>query len=304
MKTYEFHATSNPAIKRVVDRDGEWQNYFHVPTRRYLRGVTTVLHRGYAKSDRFHQWLKNHTKDEIDAALRFGRDKGDAGHQLANLILLGEKVTTDTLIVADDNRTKRVPTWREWEAILSFERFIVAHGIRIVAHEHTVCNVREGYAGTFDGIVRLMKACGVKVCACSSFVGLLLLLDWKFGGGIYPEMGAQVAAYSNADLSEILHGHQLAGTGIVRFGTRHKTTGGYEPEFYDARETAGHWTEFLAAMKIDDATFRPFDPRAIVAIPTSLSLTVEREHLEPPRRKQQRRKKPAPRRRQRTGRAA
>lgn len=281
MKTYELRATSDPDLKRVVDREGEWETYFHEPSGLYLRGVTAILHRAWGKPQ-LMTWAKNQLPGIVEQKLRYGGEKGDAVHQFIAKVLSGAKCSRETMVSAEDRITKRLLKNDEWDAVLSFTRFWIAHEPRLIAHEKTVANLRKRYAGTMDLILRLTKACKVKWCACKPFIGRLLLLDWKSGGGIYDDMGAQVASYANADLSAILRGHKLAGSGIVRLGTKHKTTGGYEAQFYDWHETRRHFAEFQAAIKIDDASYRPFDPAVIFDIPDSVTITVDHEELQAP----------------------
>ena len=48
-------ATLDPKLFRVVDIHGEWEHYFDEETGRYLRGVSSILHRGYAKGFGFYK---------------------------------------------------------------------------------------------------------------------------------------------------------------------------------------------------------------------------------------------------------
>jgi len=280
MKTFDLRPTSDPNLFRVVDRNGEWEHYWHQPADRYLRGVTAILHRAWGKPELF-KWAKHQLPGIVEQKLHYGGEKGDAVHQFNAKILAGENCDMRTQILSEDHETGRELTHPEWDCVLSFDRFMTDHRWSVVAFEMAVANLLHGYAGSFDAIFRLLQACKWDQCACKPYVGKLLLLDWKSGGGIYDDMGAQVAAYANADLRHILRGHRLAGTAIVRLGTRHKRTGGYETQFYNWHETRRHFTEFKAAIRIDNASYKPFDPKSIIDIPESLTLRVEREELEP-----------------------
>jgi len=284
MKTFDLRPTSDPNLFRVVDRNGDWEHYWHQPADRYLRGVTAILHRAWGKPELF-KWAKHQLPGIVEQKLHYGGEKGDAVHQFIAKVLNGHDCSRTTKVISEDRINERELKNDEWDCILSFARFWNAHAPKLIAHELAVANLRYGYAGSLDLILRLMRACGLKAgqwrCPCAQFIGKLLLLDWKSGGGIYDDMGAQIAAYANADLREILHGHKLGGTGIIRLGTKRKTTGGWEPEFYSVPETRTHFAEFKAAIRIDNASYQPFDPESIFDIPESVSLTVEREELEP-----------------------
>lgn len=71
----------------------------------------------------------------------------------------------------------------------SFVGFLEAYRPEYLATEATVFNRAQGYAGTLDAIVRLQ-------------VGgrwLQIVLDYKSGRDIYPEVALQLAAYSRAE---------------------------------------------------------------------------------------------------------
>lgn len=283
MKTYELKPTSNPALERVVDRDGDWRHYRHVPSGTYLRSVNFILDSGYAKGTGFYTALKNSTAEEWERRLEAAGDKGDAVHQLIKKILSGEQVTRTTMILADDNVNFRLPTYEEFEAALAMSAFWADHACKLVIHEYPVYNLPDGYAGTLDVICRITKACGNRYCRCEPYVGKLGLLDWKSGGGIWDNYGPQDSAYWTGiatmveDPISALAG-QIEFTGIVRVGTNHKV--GYQTEFYDKTESETHYREFLAARTIHDANYRPFDPeKEVYEIPDIINITVETEQL-------------------------
>ena len=288
MKTYTLEPTSHKDLFRVVDREGDWEYYFHEPTKRYLPAVNFRLDTGYTKGARFAEYLKNISPDQADRKLKAAGERGDRVHQyIRSVFLLAGagavqwKPTRDFKVLAEDNRTEVELSNDEWDCILAFQEFWTRHDAVLIDYEFPVWNLKIGYAGTSDAIIRLRKACGVKACGCTKFVGKLGLVDWKSSGGIYESYGAQVAAYANGEnLKQILGRHKLEYTAIVRLGTKHKTTGGYEFEPYDQAETKLHFREFLAAVLISDAYLKPFDPeKEIVEIPDTLHLTVEREQL-------------------------
>ena len=257
MKTFSLQGTSDPNLFRVVDLKGDWRFYYQKKAKKYLLGVTTVLDMGYAKGQRFYEYLKNGNKEEIESKLEKAGDKGDAVHQLISMFLFNGKSAMSDDILAEDNKTKRKPTMEEWKALLTFTNFWQAHDPKLYAHEFAVHNLKFGYAGTVDAVIEITKKCESKLCGCGKYVGKVGVWDWKSGGNIYNSYGPQVAAYGQADQMRKTK-HRPEYTAILRVGTKHVR--GYETEFYDKEETKLHWNEFLAALTIAQSEFKPFNP--------------------------------------------
>lgn len=282
MKSYEFVKTDDKDLERVVDRNGDWTHYYYKPTNQYLRSVNFILDAGYAKGIGFIQYLKNKSADEIDRKLREAGDRGDAIHQFIKKILSGEKVGRETQVLAEDNIMLRILSDDEWDAILSFQSFWNAHEPKLIVYEKAIYNLKDEYAGTLDGIIRLTKKCEVKTCRCNDLVEKVGLYDWKSGGGIWDSYGAQIASYGVAYNLRALALQKAEYTAILRIGTSHKTTGGYEFQPYDRQETNIHYKEFLAAKQIADANYKSFNPeKEIYEIPDTLNIKVERELIKP-----------------------
>jgi hypothetical protein len=279
MKTYELRSTSDPNLFRVVDRRGEWEHYFHAPSGRYLRGVTAILHRAWGKPQLL-SWAKHQLPGVVEQKLHYGGEKGDAVHQFVAQVLAGEDCCRSLQVMSEDRFTKRELTHEEWDCIVGFANFWRMHEPKLIAHERSVANVRFGYAGSLDVILRLTKECGLgpkRGCDCERVIGRMILPDWKSGGGIWPDMFAQVSAYAHADLGEIIGDRQLQGTGIVRIGTKHKN--GFEAKFRNVSQMRTDFKRFKAAIAIDDAEYKPFDPDAIYEIPDRFDVRVVREEL-------------------------
>lgn len=267
MKSYQLEPTFNPDLRRVVDIHGDWRFYYHTPSGTYLRAVNAILEEGYAKGARFYQYLKTHTPDEIDRILKQAGDRGDAVHQFIAMIFGNPKLPNRMTPVSDEGGS-RILTWEEWDAVLSFENFWNLHAPILIDYEQSVANLKLGYAGTYDARLRITKTCGNDKCPCKKYVGKLGLYDWKTGGGIYPNYGAQLAAYWKTTTADY--------TAILRLGTRHKT--GYEFQIYNRKESNRHFREFKAALQIASADYKPFDPKKeIYDIPETLNLTINRE---------------------------
>ena len=266
MKNYTFAPTSNPELDRVVDGEGDWRFYFHKPTKTYLRAVNAILDEGFAKGRRFYEYLKNISAEEADRKLKAAGDRGDAVHQAINQALTNGKLLRTALVLSEDNKTERHLTNDEWNVLLTWAEFWNRHNTRVITKEQAVFNLQKGYAGTLDAVIILQKNCEVKTCRCADLIGLQILVDWKSSGNIYNSYGPQVAAYKDCLDAPVSY------TAIVRLGTSHKTTGGYEFQPYDVKETKQHFAEFLAAVTISNSEHKPFNEADIVDIPEIIEL--------------------------------
>ena len=276
MKNYTFSPTSNPELDRVVDSEGDWRFYFHKPTKTYLRAVNAILDEGFAKGRRFYEYLKNISAEEADRKLKAAGDRGDAVHQAINQALTNGRLPRTALVLAEDNKTERHLTNDEWDVLLTWAEFWNRHNAKVVMKEQAVFNLQKGYAGTLDAIIVLQKNCEVKTCRCDGLIGLQVLVDWKSSGAIYNSYGPQVAAYKDCLETPMPY------TAVVRLGTSHKTTGGYEFQPYDVEETKKHFNEFLAAITISSSEHKPFNEADIVDIPEIIELNKVQEKVEVP----------------------
>ncbi len=283
MKTFTLQPTRHNDLFRVVDRDGNWKHYLHQPSGTYLRGATTILTDGYPKGAGFEQWLANHSPEERDSILAAAGDKGDMVHRVIDLALN----TPGNATILLDRRTEihnraineyRKLTNAEWDATLSWAHFWTKHKPIVITAEGTGYNLKLGHAGTWDAILILTEECGVRTCKCAGLKDKIGLFDWKSGSGIYPTYSAQTASYANSEnLHEYLpDGRSIEYTAILRIGTRHKTTGGYEMQVSVGDEIHSDYARFLAAKAIADYDYKPFDPALeIQDIPDTIELAVQ-----------------------------
>lgn len=81
---------------------------------------------------------------------------------------------------------KPFPAWGPAVAprMQQFQAFLADHKPNVVMTEAAVYNTKERYAGTLDAILELG--------------GRTLVVDYKTGTGVYPEVGLQLAAYRHA----------------------------------------------------------------------------------------------------------
>lgn len=288
-KTYEYLPTRNPELDRVVDREGNWNHYRNNKTGRFYRAVSYINSTGMAKPD-LMDWLRRTTPEEIERRLSVATPRGTRIHRgiesIFDLAFLdfekpaeAKLIGTSTIkmnrqmLVADPKTNQSVALSNdEWDAMLSFSVFWIRHAPIIIRYEYSVKSEKHGYAGTPDIVCILTKVCGVRTCPCAEAVGKVVVLDWKSGSGIRNEYGPATAAYLFADeMAEL----KPVGTGIVRLGTEHKLTSGYEFKFYDKDAVKKHFLQFKAAIIISDSIYKPFNPDTdIQEIPDSFELTI------------------------------
>lgn len=277
MKTYELLETKHPDLFRVVDRSGNWAHYYHKPTGRFLRSVSAILDGGYPIGEGLKNFLSSHTPGERDQILRTAGEKGDKVHRLIDQLLTKEVPALypdSTVYNRNTTATDRISN-DEWDALLSFARFWNAHAPILHKSEASVFSLYGDYAGTTDAILTLTKACDVKTCKCEELIGKIGLWDWKTSGGIYPQYSAQASAYAFADnikeyLPEgVLKVDYLA---VLRIGTNHKTTGGYELKSFDPDEA---YKRFTAARRLANFGYEPFTFADITEIPEVIKIVIQ-----------------------------
>lgn len=295
MKTFTLEPTKHLDLFRVVDRDGNWEHYWLKSKNLFLRGVTTVLERGYAKGAFFEEWLAKITPTERDAILKATGERGDKVHRAIDSMLTfgGDPLAADLVQTSKLDRSIGIYNREtkdyekiendEWDMLLSFARFWQAHAPIVLVSEASLYDTEHGYAGTTDAILILTKACDVKTCRCKDLIGKIGVWDWKTSSGIRPSYSAQGAAYAHAEnIGEYLPPRAAVDyIAILRLGTNHKTTGGYELKSFSGDEMQNGFLRFIAAKMIADFDYTSFNPDADIAdIPDELELTVQRFDME------------------------
>lgn len=273
MKNYTLEKTKSKDLFRVVDVNGNWENYFHKPSGRYLRAVNDILNKGYCKGKGFEIWLKTATKEEAEKKLKDAGERGDKVHKAIDFLFENKgKILRNTPIWNDDLQVEEKLAYDEWECIMAFHAFWEQHKPILLDHEYPAFNLAVGYAGTLDSRMILSQRCQNIKCSCAKLVGKIGIYDWKSSSGIRDQYGPQIASYAKAENVE-----KYDYTAILRLGTNHKI--GYEFEVYNKEETERHFKEFLAAMTIAEANYKPFDPdKRICDIPEVISITLQAKH--------------------------
>lgn len=130
------------------------------------------------------RWLKGAADRHRDAAA----DRGTAVHAEAEqLVLTHAREASRTFL---DHAT--IEPWpealRPWQA--GFVQWVDDYHPEFLAAEATVFNRTQAYAGTLDCIVRITMPDG-RV--------LVVIVDFKTGNAIYPEVALQLAPYARAE---------------------------------------------------------------------------------------------------------
>ncbi len=292
-KTFVLEPTKLPELFRIVDRKGDWQNYWYEPTGTILRSVNSILEGGYPKGKGFEIWLSKLTPAEAEAVRVEKSGEGDRTHQFIDAVLTSSGVagfgTTfkreETLVLNKENGQMVPLNDEEWDAVLSWSRFWNAHEPILIASETPVYDLKMGYAGTFDAILILLRNCEVKSCGCKELGGKVGIYDWKKSAGIYPNYSAQLGAYAYAEsLKTLLEGNVPDYAANLRLGTNHKSTGGYEFKPYN--DLSEIYARFMAAKTIADYEYKPFDIAQMEEeIPDQIEVAVNREVSAKPKKK-------------------
>ncbi len=275
---YCLKETTNPDLQRYINFDGDWDFYFQKSTGRYLPAVSRILKYGFAKDERFHNYLLSVTKEEAKKILEESGEQGSRVHLALEMLVKGATLSLDTLLPNTLTGRPEKITFREWQCILAFKSFAEKYNPQLLAVEKTVAGAT--YAGTIDLICSLditekveteveingkLKKVKEYVVTRKKF-----LLDFKTSSDIYHEYKAQTAAYFYAD-----HGiKDLDGTGILRVGTKHENGSiphaGYELKLWNRKQTGLHYQAFESARTQHNLKAPEFEKNEIT-IPTEIT---------------------------------
>lgn len=284
-KVYTLEPTKHPYLFRVMDMDGNWTHYLYRSgsEEKYLRAVNFILEKGYPREHNLDRRMLNTRPEsrfkvfeEYITRVLYSCEKGRSIHRLLDEMIQQEEVPSCEQ-AAETNRQK---------AIVSFVKFWEAHDPEIIVSEYPVFNLVEGTAGTLDAVVRIRKTCNVRICECRAIVGKIGIWDWKTGNSINPEHSAQLGAYANAEnINSIIPArmtekefrpfgenttmpvsvreNKIEYGAILRIGTDHITTGGYQMRAFVGPALDEAYTRFGCAKVIADFTYKPFQPEIV-----------------------------------------
>lgn len=284
--TYSYEDTSDPNIKRFVDREKNWTHYWLVKEKKFVKAVNHILSLGYNKGPRFAQYLLSVTKEEAHKKLTTAGDEGTRTHSAFSDLIAGSRVTMTTKYPSDLVGGKQEPlNDNEWNNLQAFENWCAVYKPRLVAQDQTVCG--GTYAGTFDALLTITVPDKDKRFREELWgKDILILMDWKTSAAIYDEYKAQLAAYwfgimlSHKWDAFVRAYPEKEFSGILRVGSKHKA--GYEFQVWNSRESAGNYALFNAAQTIADDAEPTFEPE-IEQIKTEFAIKVPKAVVEKPK---------------------
>ncbi len=274
--------TSNPNIKRYVDRRGDWTHYWLVKEKRFVKAVNHVLSLGYSKGPQFRIYLETHTQEQIAKTLREKGDEGTRTHMAVRDLIKGVRVTMTTKYPSELVARRQDPlNDDEWDNLMAFERWCARYQPRVIRIEDTVSDGEN--AGTYDALMVITIPSGDKVFE-KPFWGkdVLILLDWKSSAAVWSEYEAQLAKYwkmikEDSYVSRLVKPFIAAYkgrifSGVVRLGSLHST--GYHFTYFPQNVVEGeHLRRFDAARVIADRYEPEFKPN-VESIPTQFFIKI------------------------------
>jgi hypothetical protein len=212
-----------------------------VAKRRTLMAMTSECENGgnckapdwCASCDAAVRWLKSSPYQQRDKAMELGTKI----HAAAEAYKLG----------------KPMPPWPEDIApsMAQYERFLLAFAPTFEQVEESVYNRAQRYAGTLDAILTLSD-------------GRRLLIDYKTGKAIYPEVSLQLAAYRYAEFIGLPDGSEAPVPEVDGAAVLHLLPDAWQ--LIDVRADAAVFSAFLYARE----TFRFMEEMSKTVIGTAL----------------------------------
>lgn len=250
--THILADTSDENIKRVMDRNGDWTQYYFVKENTYVKAVTHITSLGFNKGPRFHEYLLGMTPDEARKRLKEAGERGTRVHKAIADIIAGVRLNIDTKYPNELTGRQEPFTDDEWHLLGCFMRWVDKYKPETIAQERTVGDQSVGFAGTLDWVGFITIPMGDRLID-KKYHGkrIKVLLDWKTSVAIYGDYKAQVSSYEFGFIGHDKFEKEEMHTGIVRFGSKHKD--GYEFQIWNNRETFANFQLFLSAKTIADS---------------------------------------------------
>lgn len=241
--SHTFQDTSDPNIKRFLDRDGNWTHYWIVDEKRFVPAVNHVLHLGFNKGPRFAEYLLSVTKEESKKRLETAGEEGSRTHEAIRQLIDGSKVTMTTKFYNELTGRQDSLNNGEWDNLIAFEAWCARYKPQVVSNEFSIYSKSRSYAGSPDALMILEVPLDDKVfpkeCRGQK---VLIMPDWKTSSAIHLEYKVQVGSYFKAMLEQEkflkftrFFPTDRIFTGVVRIGTKHKC--GFEMEVWDLSKT-------------------------------------------------------------------
>lgn len=172
------NARSHAAIRRWARAGHRW-----IAERQAAGELKTIKLAKLTDTELALRWIKGAPDRLRDAAAALGTDVHDEAERLVL------SLARETGEAWADGRP--LPAWPDDLAghMTAFARFLEEYRPRFLATEATVFNRPQAYAGTLDAVMTLPIG----------GVDRTVIVDYKSGNKVYPEVGMQLAAYSRAE---------------------------------------------------------------------------------------------------------
>lgn len=281
--SYTFEPTSNPNIKRFVDRKGDWTHYWLVKEKKFVMAVNHILELGHSKGPNFKQYLARSSQEEIKQKMEEKGDEGSRTHDAIKDLIDGIKVTKDRKYATElRGGRQEVLNDDEWDNLMGFHNWCKKYQPRVVEREYPLAGA--DFAGTMDALLVITIPAGDKEFDKAWWgKDILILIDWKSSASIWFEYEAQTAAYWEAakldkKFSKFIKSYEgNIFTGVVRLGTLHKSK--YQFVAWTQKETEReHFTRFRASQFIARRYEPDFLPE-IVNIPTHIFIKMPKAKI-------------------------
>jgi hypothetical protein len=242
-------AIAGTSTRPTRDDDG----YYHMPDGRKLMSVTTVIENGVPKPGLVHWAAIEVAKCAMDYLPRLLRARGEEARENVYQWLrraaerrrdsaadLGTSIH-DAVEASILGTPWPEPTDEQRPFLEAFSRFCDRWQPDWEASEMVVANLEHGWAGKGDAWARLvLPDLGPKP--------ILIIIDWKSGKNIYPEVALQLSAYARAEV-----GWLRDGTMVTPPQPQHAAVVHLRPDKYP--QTGGYR---IRPVDITDATYTAF----------------------------------------------
>jgi hypothetical protein len=252
--SHTFEATSNKNIFRFVDREGNWTHYWIKNKKIFVPAVNHIIRSGYPKGERFYQYLLHANPIEAERRLSTAGEEGARTHRAIHDLIVGKRVTLDTLYHNELTDRKEPLNLEEWHNLETFVAWAENYNPRVLLYETAIWSETFGFAGTVDFVGTIHVPEGDKNFPVEAWnTRILILLDWKTSSAIWDEYELQTAAYRKALLEYMpqqipLYKYPEMWTGIVRLGTSHRR--GFEVKVWTGEESEANFALFASAYAI------------------------------------------------------
>lgn len=203
------HSRATAVVRRWARAGRAW-----VEERQAAGELTSIKLAKLSERDLALRWVKGAADRHRDAAA----ERGSAVHAEAEQLVLHHARAAARLYLDHEFIAAWPEELADYQA--SFVSWVDDFHPEFLAAEATVFNRSQAYAGTLDAIVRLTLPDGST---------LVVIVDFKTGKAVYPEVALQLAAYARAEFVGAPDGvTELAPEAIDAGAVLHLTPKGYQ----------------------------------------------------------------------------